>query len=435
MTQPAHYLFSLWDGGGNVAPQMSVARALVDRGHTVRVLADPVLAADVRAAGAEHVAWTTAPHRTTVAPETQLAADHDTANPLLIFRRIVDELTCGPAARFAADARAEIARRRPDVVVASDALLGVRIAAEAEGLPCASLFANPMSFRGWGTPPLGPGFPPARGPLGRLRDDLVGRAGDRLWSRGLRDVNAARAAHGLAPVATVLEQIMAVDRMLILTSPAFELPGFTPPAHVRIAGARLDDPAWAGDWTPPPGDAPLVLVALSSTYQAQEDVLRRAVAALAGLPVRGLVTTGPSVDPATVDAPANVIVVARAPHSEVLRHAAACVTHGGHGTLIKALAAGVPVVVLPMGRDQLDNAARAAHHGAGVRLRPKAAPGRIAEAVRRVLADPAYAGAAGRLAGAIAAEGREDRAVAELEALRAIREAGVLPSPRRVVAA
>ena len=78
-------------------------------------------------------------------------------------------------------------------------------------------------------------------------------------------------------------------------------------------------------------------------------------------------------------------VVERAPHSEVLRHASAVVTHAGHGTVIKALAAGVPVVALPLGRDQLDNAARVAHHGAGLRLKPDAKPEAIAKAVRRVL--------------------------------------------------
>lgn len=414
------FLFSLWDGGGNVAPQMSVARALVARGHSVRVLADPVLAGDVRAAGAEHVPWTSAPHRVALDRDTQLAADHDTGNPLVVFGRIVEQLACGPAGAYAADTRAEIGRRRPDVVVASDALLGVRIAAEAEGLPCVSMFANPIAFRGWGTPPLGPGFPLARGPLGRLRDDLVARLAGRMWDKGLTATNAARAAHGLQPVAHVVDQIMRVDRMLVLTSRAFEFPEYRPPARVRVTGARLDDPAWAGErsLTPAhPPDAPLILLSLSSTYQGQDDVLQRAVTALGALPVRGLVTTGLNIDPASVTAPANVTVVRSAPHSEILPQAAAVVTHAGHGTLIKALAAGVPVVALPMGRDQLDNTVRLVHHGAGVKVKPAAPPATIAAAVRDVLGNPAYGRAAQRMAAAIADERRRDRAVEELEAL------------------
>ena len=64
------FLFATWDGGGNLPPQLSIARALLERGHDVRVIADPVLASEVRAAGAEHVAWTRGPHRTTHHPTT-----------------------------------------------------------------------------------------------------------------------------------------------------------------------------------------------------------------------------------------------------------------------------------------------------------------------------------------------------------------------------
>ena len=174
---------------------------------------------------------------------------------------------------------------------------------------------------------------------------------------------------------------------------------------------------WAGEWTAPAGAEPLVLVALSADFQDQADVLRRVVAGLGELGVRGLVTTGPAVDPADIEAPPNVSVVRSAPHSVVLEHAAAVVTHAGHGTLIKALAAGVPVVALPMGRDQLDNAARLEVAHAGIRVKPGARPARIAAAVRSVLETPGYAAGARRVADAIADELRSDRAVAEIEAL------------------
>jgi UDP:flavonoid glycosyltransferase YjiC (YdhE family) len=103
----------------------------------------------------------------------------------------------------------------------------------------------------------------------------------------------------------------------------------------------------------------------------------------------------------------------------VLPHTAAVVTHAGHGTVIKSLAAGVPLVCLPLGRDQLDNAARVAYHGAGIRLKPKTGPDAIAAAVRRVVDEPAFAAGARRLAAAIADDLREDRAVVELEELAA----------------
>jgi UDP:flavonoid glycosyltransferase YjiC (YdhE family) len=84
------------------------------------------------------------------------------------------------------------------------------------------------------------------------------------------------------------------------------------------------------------------------------------------------------------------------------------------------VAAGVPALVLPMGRDQLDNAARVVQRGAGLRLKPSAKPGAIAAAVRRLLEEPRHREGACRLAEALRAERGRDEAADELEsALRA----------------
>jgi MGT family glycosyltransferase len=243
----------------------------------------------------------------------------------------------------------------------------------------------------------------------------VNRASRAAWNRGLPSLNAARAELGLAPVEDAFAWLTAVDRILVLTSDAFDYPRLPRHAKVRMVGPRLDDPAWAGPTDVPEGSDPLVLVCLSSSHQGQDEVLRRTAAALGELPVRGLVTCGPAVEP--FPAAGNVRVVRSAPHAAILPHTDAVITHGGHGTVIKALAAGVPLVVLPMGRDQLDVAARVTASGAGVRVKRSASPARIAAAVREVLDEPRYGMAARRLATAIAEETREDRAAAELEAL------------------
>jgi UDP:flavonoid glycosyltransferase YjiC (YdhE family) len=114
-----------------------------------------------------------------------------------------------------------------------------------------------------------------------------------------------------------------------------------------------------------------------------------------------------------------VQVVKAAPHSAVLREAALAITHGGHGVTIKSLAAGVPLVCLPMGRDQLDIAARVAHAGAGVRLEHTAAAAEIAAAVEQVLGEASYREAAQRIATTIAEETATDLAVEEIEAVLA----------------
>jgi MGT family glycosyltransferase len=148
-------------------------------------------------------------------------------------------------------------------------------------------------------------------------------------------------------------------------------------------------------------------------------MLRRIIAALGTLPVRGIVTTGQGVDPSDLEPTPNVQVLRSAPHSRVLREASLVLTHCGHGTTARALAAGVPLVCLPQGRDQPDIAARVVHHGAGVRLDAAAPAEAIAAAARGVLADPRYRRAAGRIAQAVARETAIDRAVEHIEQVTA----------------
>lgn len=420
MTQPKRYLFAIIDGGGTVPADTSVIRAMVERGHDVRVLADRVLAPDIETTGAEHVVWDRAPQRPDLDPQSVIMKDWDAKTPFEAFARVRDGAMVGPAGLFAADVRSELQRRPADVVVGNFFVLGAQIAAEAEGVPFAFLVSNLLSFSGSNTPPLGPGLKPARGPLGRARDAGLNRVMARLFDKGLDQLNEVRRANGLQPIGSVLENFERAHRLLLMTSRAFEYESFTPPSNVRLVGPRLDDPAWVGHWTAPTGDDPLVLVGMSSTYMDHADALQRVTTALGELPVRGVVTTGPAIPIETIQAPENVTVVERAPHSEVLRHASAVVTHAGHGTVLKALAAGVPVVAMPLGRDQLDNAARVAHHGAGLRLKPSAKPDAIAQAVRRLLAEPSFGAAAERMAAAIAVETAEDQAAAELEALASL---------------
>lgn len=89
------------------------------------------------------------------------------------------------------------------------------------------------------------------------------------------------------------------------------------------------------------------------------------------------------------------------PHAAVLPHASLVITHGGHGTVTAAVSAGVPLVCVPMGRDQPAAAARVTHHGLGVRVEPEASIEHLRSAIRHVLNEPAYHQASGQMAKAI----------------------------------
>jgi UDP:flavonoid glycosyltransferase YjiC (YdhE family) len=144
-------------------------------------------------------------------------------------------------------------------------------------------------------------------------------------------------------------------------------------------------------------------------------LLERIAAALGTLRVRGLVTTGGATLGSTP--PDNIHVARFVPHAQVLPEAAAVVTHAGLGTVHAALAHGLPLVCLPIDRDQPDNAARVARHGAGLRLSPTSAPAVIRAAVDRVLRDPGFAASARRFATAFAEERPAERAMRALEGL------------------
>jgi UDP:flavonoid glycosyltransferase YjiC (YdhE family) len=298
--------------------------------------------------------------------------------------------------------------------------------AAAAGIPYVVLNPTINVVPAPGVPPFGLGLMPATDEAGRRRDEELGAVMLAAWDAGLPALNAARAEQGLEPLEHALDQGRTAARVLVMTSRAFDFFGPLPPTVVHV-GPRLDDVSWAGEWEAPPGEEPLVLVGLSSDYQDQGDLLRRIAAALGSLPVRAVLTTGNGIDPASIEAPANVQVVKAAPHSAVLREAALAVTHGGHGVTIKSLAAGVPLVCLPMGRDQNDNAARIVARGLGLRLRPSARPSKIREAVRCVLTEDHFRDRVRELSVVIRKDADADRAVHELENLRRMSSFEVQP--------
>jgi len=190
---------------------------------------------------------------------------------------------------------------------------------------------------------------------------------------------------------------------------------------VRYVGPQLDDDPGegSGEWRAGEPGQPLVLVGLSSTVMLQEGLLQRAADALGQAQVRGLVTTGPAVDPAVISAPPDVTVTRWARHADVLPHCSAVITHGGHGTVMKALIAGVPQIVVPLGRDQPDNAGRVVYAGAGIRLRKNATVATLRTAISRVIEDPRYRAAASHMAARLAAERDDNLVVDELEQVAA----------------
>jgi MGT family glycosyltransferase len=411
------YLFALVDAGGNVPPELSAARRLVERALAVTVIADDSVASEVRSTGAEFRRWVRAPNRPDRRPENDPVRDWECKYPWQLVDRLTRTMLVGPAGRYADDVNDAIREDQPTLVICSMFCIGGMVAAEAAGIPFVVLFPNIYPLPARGTSPFGLGLRPPRSRLGRLRDRALNRIIEWQWdSHGLAELNALRTRYGLAPTSHVFDQVRRASRQLVMTSPALDF-GTTLPDNARYVGPVLDDPRWseAVSWTPPAGSDPLVLVAMSSTFQDQIGTLQRVMDAMGTLPVRAIVTAGPAVDVTALRPASNVTVVASAPHRQILPHASVVITHGGHGTVVKALAAGVPLVLLPHGRDQGDTSVRVSSLGAGMALSRSARPTAIARAVRLVIQEVSYRKAAERLGDIVRRDAASDALMRELE--------------------
>ena len=147
---------------------------------------------------------------------------------------------------------------------------------------------------------------------------------------------------------------------------------------------------------------PLLYVTLGTVFGSIE-VLRLVLEAIHGLPCNVVATTGPSIDPESLGAlPENVLVAPFLPQNLVLARSVAVVSHAGSGTVLGALAARLPQVCLPLAADQFINAEQVARRGAGIALATDARDVQsIRRAVEAVLTDDSFATRAAALQGEI----------------------------------
>ena len=381
-------LFSSTRGAGHFNPLVPFARAFERAGHEVLVAGPPDLAGPVEAAGFGF--WRFDPP-----PEGELGEvwsrvpelPPDEANATVVGQIFGRLNTTAALPRL----RAAFDEWRPDVVVRDPNEYGSALAAELHGIPHARVAVS----------------------LSSSEEVALGLAAG--------EVDAIRRAAGLPPDP---------DAELLRASPWLSVfprtldEGDQPDTH------RFRDPAWdepPGElpaWWPGREDEPLVYVTFGSvagSFPQALPVYGLALAAVAELPARVLLTVGRELDlDALPPAPDNVRVERWVPQQDVLAHATAAVVHGGSGSTLGAVAAGVPLVVVPLFADQPENARRVAEVGAGLAVEPNredpgATVGALREAVGAVLAEPSYRERAGTLAAELAGEPPVDEAVAMFE--------------------
>jgi len=318
------------------------------------------------------------------------------------------------AVRAATETQPVVRDFAPDIAVADILTPAPALAAELAGVPVATLVPHLH-------PHLPPGFPPYA--IGaRLPRTAAGRtlwrATDRLVAIGLeqgrREYNECRARLGLGPLPWV-HTGLSRSLTLVATLPQLEYPRDWP-AWLRIVGPLMWEPP--GERVDPPaGDGPVVLVAPSTAQDPEHRLLRAALAGLADEPVRVIATSNGRDPSPPVAAPGNAVLVPWLSYAQTMPACDLVVAHGGHGTLMRALACGCPVVLSPAGGDMAENAARVDRARLGVRLpRRLCTPAGVRLAVRRALRRPGIAPSVRRVAAWIAAHDGRARAAAELEA-------------------
>src|ERR671915_20530 len=208
--------------------------------------------------------------------------------------------------------------------------------------------------------------------------------------QGRRELNGARERVGLPPLDHVHGGISR-RLALVATFPQLEYPRRSHEPWLRVTGPLLwEQPCVEVAF--PPGDEPLVLVAPSTSQDPDGRLLRASLEGLAGEPVRVLATTNRRAPARSPAVPANARLVDWVSYARTMPRCDAVVCHAGHGTVVRALASGVPVVACPHAGDMAENAARVRWAGAGVSLpRRFQTPRGVRLALRRLLGDPSYA--------------------------------------------
>lgn len=396
-------LFSTTAGTGHFTPMVPLARACAAAGHEVRVAAPESFANHVTRTGLVHAPFDDADPQVMRALFASLSSMSPEEADGVVIREVfgrLDARAAWPGVRRIVD------EWRPDVVLREPCELGSLAAALASGVPHAEVAIGMGRVAQWTGAQLAE-------PLVEL-DELAGLS-----------VGACAQAMATAPVFTCVPASLdgIPDGAFLGGGTASATVPQADPAIMRFrdGNASRRGGSLPGEWGDP--SHPLVYVTFGSVtagFDGLAAVFRSSLEALAGSPVRVLLTTGHAGDPEALRPwPANARVETWWPQDDVMPLAATMVGHGGFGTTMSAIAAGVPQVVIPLfAGDQQVNAAQVEAAGAGIRLDGRTeAPARLASAVGRVLADDSLRAGAGRLADEVAALPDVAEMVARVESL------------------
>lgn len=427
----ARFLFAVWPFPGHVNPTCAIADVLRRRGHDVAFYTGTTFYRPLAEAGFTHFAIgedESAFYNRLFARYSRTYAGNGMAQGRQL-KAMFDDWIIGSVPRQVDDLNTIADQWRPDAMVCDPTMLApYLILHETRALPVAvfSFFAGCL-IPGSDAPPIGLGLPRPHRWYTRVQARVAARIVSIVTQGTRRAANETRRRYGLRPLSdSVATHSGRMPLYLVATSPEYDCDRRDLPSSVSYIGACLWDkprdtaaPAWLDEM---PGDQPVVYATEGTSHSFNATLLRAAARGLADRPMRVVLTTGGDWrDPAQLGlgklAP-NIRVERFVPHSDLFPRLNVVVTSGGSGTVQAALAAGLPLVVIPTSWDQFDNAQRVMEAGAGLRLNARrCTPERLRAAVQQILAEPSFRANARRMGLASARCGGPERAAELLEGI------------------
>ena len=422
----ARFLVTAWHPPGHLYPQIAVANALRARGHEVAFYSGPDTAKVLEGEGYRLFPFTKLDQAHI--DRLLFPPDRDSAEPArgFGFTKLLREWMIETIPDQVEDLEAILREWKPDAIASEVAMFGTTfILGELGRVPVAITSFMPICMiPGPDSPPFGLGLAKPHD----LRTRLLAKAvavGQKFVGRGFRNrLNEIRKGYGLAAIrTTALEHLKTVPLYIIPTTPEFDYNRHDLPPSVHYVGPYLWNKASA--ITAPPflktlrRDVPWVHATEGTIHVGEPLVLRATAQGLANLEMEVVMTSGGARDPESIDlgvsAP-NVHLTRWIPHSDLLPNTDVIVTTGGAGTVLAAIHAKVPMILIPTEWDKPELAQRIVACGAGISIPPaKVTPKSIRAAVERILSDPSFKQGITRLAEASARYGGADQAAALLE--------------------
>lgn len=424
------FLITLWPFTGHLLPQMSIALALRERGHEVAFYSGEAVRERVEGEGFEFFGFERVDQERAFRSMRAVDSGDRRSRPgggrlLSIFRDWLVETIPDQVA----DLRSVLARWRPDALATDLSLWGpIVVLWEAERIPVAlsSTFMGPL-IPGPDAPAFGFGLRAPKGAAARAVSAALTRATELGGTPLRRRVDEIRSGYGLPPLGESVNRYTSrLPLYLVGNIPELDYNRRDLPPSVHYVGNCIWYPPAPGtaEWLDAiPSKRPWVHVTESTLAYGDPFLLRTAIEALEDQPVELIVTTGEQRHERAlgmVALPRNVHLARWVRHDELLPRCAALITVGGKATILAAMEAGVPLVLVPTTWDKPDNARRVTETGAGVSLSPRAlTPERLQAAVHEVLGEPRYREEARRMAALLDAAPGPACAAELLEALAA----------------